>query len=283
MAQKQKLPEHLKNAKKAYDNSKFLHSRDGRVVRILSEYLYPEQHLKKHGINKTIIFFGSARVKSLEYVHNEIKRLKDAFQNNTIEETKYQNELKLWEKKLKTSSYYEDALKLSKMLADWSMKLPKSERFHIASGGGPGIMEASNRGAYESGMESPGFNISLPFEQEPNRYITPSLNFEFHYFFMRKFWLVYLSQCMVIFPGGFGTIDEMMEVLTLRQTNKMKRPRLIVLFDEKYWKNIINFDVLVEEGMIHQEDVNLLNFVNTPEEAFKFITSELNKNLVNRI
>ena len=138
-------------------------------------------------------------------------------------------------------------------------------------------MEAANRGAQETGMETIGFNISLPFEQEPNRYITPYLNFEFHYFFMRKFWLVYLSNCMVVFPGGFGTIDEMMEVLTLRQTKKLKKPRLIVLYGKEYWNRIINFDALVEEGMINQEDVDLLKFVDSPEEAFDYITTELSK------
>ena len=246
--------------------------------RILSEYLHPEQHLRKHGIYRTIIFFGSARIRSEEYLKNEISKLTYSLEHASAEEQVEINQnIRLAEKGLKTAIYFEHCLKLSKMLTEWSMTLPKSKRFHICSGGGPGIMEAANRGAQETGMETIGFNISLPFEQEPNRYITPYLNFEFHYFFMRKFWLVYLSNCMVVFPGGFGTIDEMMEVLTLRQTKKLKKPRLIVLYGKEYWNRIINFDALVEEGMINQEDVDLLKFVDSPEEAFDYITTELSK------
>lgn len=275
-----KAPKHLNSAKKAYDNLKFIHSRDGRILRIIAEYLYPEQHLKKHGINKTIIFFGSARTRSSEYLNQEISNRRSQLESSTPEKRqKLINEISKLEKKLLISKHYDEALQLSKMLNEWSNKLPKNQRFHICSGGGPGIMEAANRGAYESGNESIGFNISLPFEQEPNPYISPNLNFEFHYFFMRKFWLVFPSQCLIVFPGGFGTIDELMEVLTLRQTNKMRKPRLIVLYNEDYWKKIINFDALVEYGMIHPSDIDLFKFVNNPKDAFNYITGELSKNL----
>jgi uncharacterized protein (TIGR00730 family) len=243
----------LESADKAYNNSEFIHGPDARVIRLLSEYLHPQQILEQENINRSIIFFGSARTKPME---------------NGRKETEI-NKL--------NAEFYEGARELAKMLAEWSSKLAAEDKFYICSGGGPGIMEAANRGASEAGEKSIGLNISLPFEQQPNQYISPELNFEFHYFFMRKFWFIYKAKAMAVFPGGFGTLDELMELLTLRQTGKVTKELPIVLYSEEYWKNLINFDLLVKYGNINQEDLDLFEFKNTPEEAFDYISKELSK------
>jgi hypothetical protein len=269
---------HPKHPLKAYDNKVFIHSNEGRIIRIIAEYLYPEQHFKKHGIKKTIIFFGSARVRPSEEYEKEIEELKAKLTEvSERDKTRIRNKIKELERlKERVSPYYDQAYELSKKIAQWSQSLQPKNRFYICTGGGPGIMEAANRGAHDAGMKTIGLNISLPFEQEPNPYISRELNFEFHYFFMRKFWLVYPAQALIVFPGGYGTIDEMMEILTLRQTGKMKKPRLIVLYSSDYWKKVINFDYLVEMGMIGKNDTKIFNFADTPDEAFEIILSELN-------
>ncbi|TAL70911.1 MAG: TIGR00730 family Rossman fold protein [Bacteroidetes bacterium] len=236
----------IKRAPKGYDNYEFIHSKDGRVIRLLAEYLYPKQVMDKNNVKKGIIFFGSARVKPND-------------------------------KNGDNAGYYNDARILAKLLTDWSNTLPKEKSFNIVTGGGPGIMEAANRGSYDAGRKSVGLNISLPFEQMPNQYISEVLNFEFHYFFMRKFWFVYLANAMVVFPGGFGTLDELMEILTLRQTKKVTKPLPIILYGQNYWQKLINFDFLIEMGMINKEDVELFSYANTPDEAFKKLKSELSK------
>ncbi len=268
---------HPKHPIKAYDNKVFIHSNEGRIIRIIAEYLYPEQHLKKHGVKKTIIFFGSARVKSTEQYQNEIAELKSKLTVvSDIDKTRIRNKIKELEHKLNTvAKYYEDAYRLAKLIAEWSGNFSPRNRFYICTGGGPGIMEAANKGAHDAGMKTIGLNISLPFEQEPNEYITKELNFEFHYFFMRKFWLVYPAQALIVFPGGYGTIDEMMEILTLRQTGKMKKPRLIILYSSQYWKKVINFEFLIEMGMIGKNDTKIFYFADTPEEAFEIIQKQL--------
>ncbi|MGC8957272.1 MAG: TIGR00730 family Rossman fold protein [Candidatus Kapaibacteriota bacterium] len=273
---------HPKHPLKAYDNKVFIHSNEGRIIRIMAEYLYPEQHFKKHGIKKTIIFFGSARVKPKEKYLEEIEQLRmklaSVSESNKLRIKKKIADL---EHKIETvAKFYEDAYNLSKLIAEWSKNLSPRNRFYICTGGGPGIMEAANKGAYDAGMKTIGLNISLPFEQEPNKYISKELNFEFHYFFMRKFWLVYPAQALIVFPGGYGTIDEMMEILTLRQTGKMKKPRLIVLYSSEYWKKVVNFDYLVEMGMIGKNDTKIFHFADTPEEAFAIIKRELNSKLL---
>ncbi|OGU40134.1 MAG: Rossman fold protein, TIGR00730 family [Ignavibacteria bacterium GWB2_35_12] len=231
---------------KGYDNFDFIHSKDGRVIRLLAEYLYPKQVLDKNNIKKGIIFFGSARVKPDD-------------------------------KNGENSNYFNDAKKLARLLTEWSNTIPKEKRFHIVTGGGPGIMEAANQGSHAAGGKSVGLNISLPFEQMPNQFISEELNFEFHYFFMRKFWFVYLANAMVVFPGGFGTLDELMEILTLRQTRKVTKPLPILLYGENYWKKLLNFDYLIEMEMIHKEDVNLFSYANTPEQAFEKLKTELTR------
>lgn len=269
---------HPKHPVKAYDNKVFIHSNEGRIIRIMAEYLYPEQHFKKYGIKKTIIFFGSARIKPKEEYLEEIEQLKSKLEK-VSESNKKQIQRKIadLEHKIKTvAKYYDEAYTLSKMIAEWSKSLAPRNRFYVCTGGGPGIMEAANKGAHDAGMKTIGLNISLPFEQEPNRYISKELNFEFHYFFMRKFWLVYLAQALIVFPGGYGTIDEMMEILTLRQTGKMKKPRLIILYSSDYWNKVINFDYLVEMGTIGKNDTKIFFFADTPEEAFEILQRELN-------
>jgi len=175
--------------------------------------------------------------------------------------------------------YYEDARRLAGMLTTWAKTIPsRRHRFVVTSGGGPGIMEAANRGAHEAGGKTIGMNIRLPFEQAPNRYITPSLNFEFHYFFMRKLWFAYLAKALVVFPGGFGTLDEMFEILTLAQTHKLGNKITVVIYGSEYWKKVFNLDVLVDTGAISPKDIELFQFAETPEQAFEMLRKGLTDN-----
>ncbi len=281
---------------KAYDNQKFVHSSDARIIRMLSEYLHPQQQFKLKKVKKTIIFFGSARIHSHEYYQNKLEILNQIAINkshltndekvNSQEIAKensgngnfgfdIEKEIENIKKMQKVAHYYEDARKLSRLIAEWSSTFPKKERYHICTGGGPGIMEAANRGALDAGAKSIGLNISLPFEQYPNPYLSKGLNFEFHYFFMRKLWFVMLAHGLVIFPGGFGTLDELMEVLTLRQTQKTTKTFPIILYSTEFWKKLINFDYLIEIGTISAEDMDLFTFVDSPEEAFSVLKESL--------
>ncbi len=265
---------------KAYDNRVFIHSNEGRIIRIIAEYLYPETRFRSQGIRKTVIFFGSARIKPKEKYLEEIERLRQQLSEVTEQRRKsLQRKISELEHQMNTMSrYYTEAYELAKMVANWSKTLPSKNRIYVCTGGGPGIMEAANRGAHDTGAITIGLNISLPYEQEPNPYITKELNFEFHYFFMRKFWLVYPAQVLIVFPGGFGTIDEMMEILTLRQTGKMKKPRSIILYSPEYWNKAINFHFLVEQGTISKRDLKIFDFASTPEEAFEIVRKTIEKN-----
>ena len=223
----------------AYKNEEFLDSADARAIRMLSEYLEPYSHFRRERIRDTIVFFGSARV------HDDDGPL---------------------------ARYYREARELARMITEWSQSLKNStRRFVICSGGGPGIMEAANRGAYDAGGKSVGLNIGLPFEQFPNPYISPELCFEFHYFFMRKFWFAYLAKGLVVFPGGYGTMDELMEVLTLVQTRKLAKQIVTVLYGSEYWKEIINFDALVKYGTISASDLELFQYADDPQTAFNIL------------
>lgn len=269
----------LEKADKAYDNREFLHSKEGRLIRIISEYSYPEQYFKKYGIKGTIVFYGSARTLSLDEFDTKLKSLNDEFALATLEDKLIVQE-KI-DKHMKTydmTRTYNDVVILSEKLAEWSKTLPESQQLHICTGGGPGMMEAANRGASRAKASNIGLNISLPFEQYPNNYVTPDLNFEFHYFFMRKFWFVYFAKGLVALPGGFGTLDELMEILTLKQTLKITKPLPIVLYNEKFWKNLINFDYLVEVGMINKSDLDLFKYANTPDEAFDYLQKSILSN-----
>jgi uncharacterized protein (TIGR00730 family) len=250
----------------AYEDDEFMDSTEARPIRILAEYLDPLRRFKAQNIQDTVVFFGSARVVSRTLAQRNLTRL----ENTTIRnQADYKAALKRRRKALEWSRYYEDARQLARALTKWSMSLDaERHRFVVCSGGGPGIMEAANRGAKEAGGKSVGLNIRLPFEQAPNRYITKDLVFNFHYFFMRKFWFAYLAKALVIFPGGFGTIDEMFEILTLAQTRKLSKKLLVILYGSEYWNEVLRLEPLAEWGAINEEDLKLLCHVDSVDEAF---------------
>ncbi|MCX7797686.1 MAG: TIGR00730 family Rossman fold protein [Melioribacter sp.] len=257
---------------KAYNNIDFLNSAEARTIRILSEYYEPKSRFEKNKIIDTIVFFGSSRIISRSEALKLVNQTKDG--KSPAAKKKFEKAVKL----LEMSKYYEDAVELSRRLTEWAMKLDgNGNRFIICTGGGPGIMEAANKGAYLAGGRSIGLNISIPYEQYVNKYVDPDLAFEFHYFFMRKLWFVYLAKALIVFPGGFGTMDELMEVLTLVQTKKVVKKMKIIVYDEAYWREIINFDALIEHGTISKEDMKLFDFCNSIEEAFEKITEHFKK------
>jgi len=265
----------MKKPTKAYQDSEFLNSSDGRSIRLLTEYLQPKSKFKKHKIMDTIVFFGSARLKSRKDASKEYSAIKSS---NPKQTENFASKLREAQLNLDMSRYYEDAVELSSRLTEWSLNLETTaNRFIICTGGGPGIMEAANKGAKTAGGYSIGLNISIPFEQFVNKYVTPDLSFEFHYFFMRKFWFAYLSKALVIFPGGFGTMDEFFEILTLVQTEKIKKKLAVIIYDKKYWDKILNFDGLVEMGMISKKDLGLFSLCNTIDEAYNVIIKHLKK------
>lgn len=267
-----------KRVEKAYNNAAFLNSPDARVIRILSEFLEPARRFRHQGIKDTIVFFGSARVKSRSEALQFIKDLKTQARKKRRTSSVLQKKLAEAQTNLEMSAYYEDAVQLARLLTKWSKKRYRMNRFVVCSGGGPGIMEAANRGALSAGGKSIGLNISLPFEQTSNSYISDELSFEFHYFFMRKFWFVYLAKALVMFPGGFGTLDELMEVLTLLQTGKIKKKMTVLLYGERYWKEVLNLKLMVDRQVINLSDLSLVSYANSPKEAFKYLTGELEKN-----
>lgn len=225
----------------AYHDARFMDGDEGRPLRILAEYLEPLNRFRQEKIHDTVVFFGSARLK------------KDG----------------------PMGRYYAEAREVSRRLTEWSMTLPGDARFVVCSGGGGSIMEAANLGAKDAGGRSIGLNIGLPHEQRPNSSITPELLFEFHYFFMRKLWFSQLARALIVFPGGFGTIDEMMEMLTLSQTGKLDRKIHIVLYGTAYWKEIINFDALVRHGTISAQDLKLFHFADDPDSAVRLLKEGL--------
>lgn len=231
---------------KAYKNLEFLSSQEARNLRILSEYQEPLTRLEKQKIRNTVLFFGSARTNPED--HSSLM-----------------------------SRYYWEAEELAYLLAQWAIQLkPNGKNFVICTGGGGGIMEAANRGADRAGGKSIGMNISLPMEQYPNSYISPELAFEFHYFFMRKFWLVFKARAIVAFPGGYGTLDEIFEVLTLTQTEKIDRNDIcVLLYGEEYWREVLNLEVLVKHGNISPQDLDLFTYCSKPHEAFEELKSRL--------
>src|ERR1700677_4640863 len=266
--------EKLKSASLAYENPAFLNSPDGRILRILAEYQEPLARFRREQIQDTVVFFGSARFQGTEAAQNNLAVAKKNETN--VPGALHEANLKRAAAAVDMARYYEDARRLAHLLTEWSIQIPaRRRRFVVTTGGGPGIMEAANLGAHEAGGKSIGLNINLPFEQNPNSYITPSLNFEFHYFFMRKFWFAYLAKALVIFPGGFGTLDEFFEIVTLAQTEKLAKKIVIVIYGSEYWKKIINFEAMVDAGTISPDDLNLFKFVDSPEEAFAFLRDGL--------
>jgi len=232
---------------KAYLSEDFMRSRDARPIRILSEYINPERILREANINHTIVFFGSARIRP--------------------------------DGNPKIDKYYKAAEELAYMVGSWSKEITDPDnKIYVCTGGGPGIMEAANRGASRAGEKTIGLNISLPFEQVPNPYISPDLNLEFHYFYMRKLWFLYYAKAIVVFPGGFGTMDELFETLTLFQTKKIAKPVIpILLYDRAFWKSLINLDVMVEYGLISEEDTKLYSFFESPQEGIDILKSRVSE------
>ena len=258
----------LKSAPLAYQNEKFLNSPEGRILRILAEYSEPLSRFRREQIQDTVVFFGSARF------HNLLDAQKNllAIDNSPEHAAEHQRAVA----SVDMARYYEDARQMAFLLTQWAIQIPaRRRRFVVTTGGGPGIMEAANLGAQEAGGKTIGLNIALPFEQSPSPYITPSLNFEFHYFFMRKFWFAYLAKALVIFPGGFGTLDELFEILTLAQTQKLAKKILVVIYGREYWNRVLNFQALVDSGSISANDLSLFKIVDSPQEGFEYLRAGL--------
>src|SRR5579859_6571219 len=285
-------PPPLERAPLAYENPTFLNGPDGRLMRIVAEYVEPLARFRHENIQDTVVFFGSARFRGREEADHALELLDNTGSSRPapseeqpasipqiVEGTASALGRKRAVAAVEMARYYEDARRLASMVTAWAKEIPASgrHRFVITSGGGPGIMEAANRGAYEAGGKSIGLNIRLPFEQHPNPYITPDLNFEFHYFFMRKFWFAYLAKALVIFPGGFGTLDELFEILTLAQTQKLAKKILVVIYGREYWDRLINFRAMSDAGAISPIDLDLFRMVDTPEEGFEYLKEGLTK------
>jgi uncharacterized protein (TIGR00730 family) len=287
-----KPPNPLEKAALAYENCAFLNSPDGRILRIIAEYSEPLARFRRERIQDTVVFFGSARFRALDEANRELELLENTGSSRPAPEeeqparpddieqgTSSELRLRRAEAAVEMAHYYEDARRLAFQLTQWARKLKsRRNRFVVTSGGGPGIMEAANRGAWEAGGKTIGLNISLPFEQLPNRFITPALNFEFHYFFMRKYWFAYLAKALVVFPGGFGTLDEMFEILTLSQTQKLAKKITVVLYGSKYWHDVLNLDILVDKGTISPRDRELFQVADTTDQAFEILRDGLMRN-----
>ncbi|PYQ97329.1 MAG: TIGR00730 family Rossman fold protein [Acidobacteria bacterium] len=258
----------------AYLNPGFLDSAEARPIRILAEYLEPLQRFKEQKIQDTVVFFGSARVDSRDRSERALQMLHARGEREA--DAEYEAELARGRRALEWARYYEDARELARLLTAWSLTLESdNHRFVVTSGGGPGIMEAANRGAREAGGKTIGLNIRLPFEQGANPYITEGLHFEFHYFFMRKFWFAYLAKALVIFPGGFGTCDELFEILTLVQTAKLSKQIGIILYGSEYWNQVLHFGTMAEWGAISTKDINLIQRSDSPADAFELLRAHL--------
>ena len=273
---KRPKPQHAPKA--PHENRAFMESTPARPIRILAEYIHPLAQLKKEGIGDTIVMFGSARIESHESAAGRHTRLKEAKTGRLSKLKLKQHHAALRDAKsaLEMSRYYEEARQLSHKLTTWALSLgPRPRRFVVCSGGGPGIMEAANRGAYEAGGKSIGLSIELPHEQFANPYISPELSFNFHYFFMRKLWFAQIAKALIVFPGGFGTMDELFEILTLAQTDKLAKKILVVIYGSEYWNRIMNFQAFVDAGAVSPADLDQFKIVDTPEDAFEFLRDGL--------
>jgi hypothetical protein len=261
----------------AYENKKYLNGPEGRILRILTEYSEPLSRFRRERIQDTVVFFGSARIHSRSDAERELELLEKP---GSLQPAPPEAQEKITRARaaVEMARYYEDARRIAYMLTEWSLTLSsKRQRFVVTTGGGPGIMEAANRGAREAGGKTIGLNINLPFEQMPNRYITPDLNFEFHYFFMRKLWFAYLAKALIVFPGGFGTCDEMFEILTLAQTEKLAKKIIVLMYGSEYWNRVLNLQAMADAGTISPADIHLFKMVDSPEEGFEFLKDGLTK------
>ncbi len=263
---------------KAYKDPEFISSPDARTVRILSEYLGPQRQFRREKVKDTIVFFGSARVLPMDQAQREYRTLRKSLRNSSSRRKATQKSLEISRAKIQLAQYYEEATELARLITVWSQSLgERSRRFVICSGGGSGIMEAANRGARLAGGKTIGLNISLPYEQLPNPFISEELSFDFHYFFMRKYWFVYLAKALIVFPGGFGTMDELMEVLTLLQTRKITKKMVVLLYGSSFWREILNFNALIRWGTIGPEDLELFQMADSPEQAFNKVREGLER------
>ncbi len=260
----------------AYERMDFMISPPARTLRILAEYLEPQFRFRHERVHDTVVFFGSARMVSREEAAKALQAAERQVKNSPGRETRAQ--LEEARRNLAMSRYYEDARELARLLTQWSLSLPHQKaRFVVCSGGGPGIMEAANRGASEARGRSVGLSITLPMEQAHNHYISDALGFHFHYFFMRKYWFAYLAKALIVFPGGFGTMDELFEILTLVQTRKIRKKMVVLIYGSKYWKSVINFQEMLRSGVIAADDLNLFQFADTPQQAFRLVKEGLEK------
>lgn len=263
---------------KAYDNSEFLHSPAARNLRVLSEFEEPEHRFRKAKVRDTIVFFGSAR--SIPSAVAK-ERLAEVESRKPVKGTAH--EMSMWNEEViraqhavKLGRYHDDGVTLARMMTEWSKSIPgRTRRFIVCTGGGPGMMMAANQGASEADGHSVGLNISLPFEQEPNPFITDHLNFEFHYFFIRKYWFAYLAKAMVVLPGGFGTCDELFEILTMVQTKKTRKDLPFVVYGRDFWRELIDFEAMVRWGVVSEADMGLFKIMDSPEEAYEYLTTRL--------
>lgn len=254
----------------AFDDPDFLLRDELRPVRLQLELLKPELVLQDHNIRSTIVVFGSARVPSPEEAESHCDEAEAKLAADP-DNADLQREVRARRNQRERCRYYEEARHFAKLVSD-AAQTPEGRDYVIMTGGGPGIMEAANRGATDAGRVSVGLNISLPHEQVPNPYITPELTFQFHYFALRKMHLLMRAKALVVFPGGFGTLDELFETLTLIQTNKID-PMPVLLFGESYWRRIINFEAMVEEGVVAPKDLDIFHFVESAEEAWRYIVA----------
>src|SRR5580765_3083315 len=270
-------PQHAPNA--PHEDPKFLESTPARPLRILAEYIDPLARLKREGIGDTIVMFGSARIHSREDTLARLNRLKHGKVGRTAKaQAKHRAELTQAKNAVEMSRYYEEARALSHKITTWAMSLgPRPRRFVVCSGGGPGIMEAANRGAYEAGGKSIGLSIELPHEQFSNPYISPELSLNFHYFFMRKLWFAQIAKALIVFPGGFGTMDELWEMMTLLQTGKLPKNNLILIYVKKDWDEVLNWKAMVRWGTINENEYKLLQFADNVDEAFDLVRAGMEK------
>ncbi len=261
---------------KAYKNLAFLNSPEARWIRVMCEFVEPFSRFNRLNVRDTLVFYGSARTLPADAADAQLRQAKQAIEEQGATPAR---EAALLEAQVmrEESRFYEDARELARRMTGWSRSLTNGRRFIVCTGGGPGIMEAANRGAQDAGGPTIGLNISLPFEQDANAYQTPELMFEFHYFFTRKFWFVYMAKALITFPGGFGTLDELFELLTLVQTQKTAKYMPIVLYGKDFWHEVVDWEALVRRRVISASDLNLVQFCDSVDEAFDFLTAELSR------
>src|SRR5579872_4797920 len=265
---------HKPSPKLMYQDPEFMESPSARPMRMMAEYFDPLTRLRREHIGDTIVMFGSARILPHDRAVAKLKLL----QSNKLRRNDpiHRAEVRAAKANLEMSRYYEEARELARRITAWSLTLGEHpRRFVICSGGGPGIMEAANRGAAEAGGKTVGLSIELPHEQWPNSYISAGLNFQFHYFFMRKLWFAQLAKALIVFPGGFGTMDELWEMLTLMQTGKLQRRNLILIYGRRYWHRVIDWREMLNWGTINRREYNLLQFADSVDEAFDRVRSGL--------